>query len=259
MLNRNAVYAKPTWELKEIPHDVAKPLIFLGVHAFFAVSPLNHFYPIDMSHIYHWHDDLLITYQSKMQYPAEWVHTLDKGIMIVDRDKICYFFSVRECTSAELYHLFTLGYLLKRFIIYLRTNCKKYSPENFHHLSRFQFKPKGFAWINPYLANHVSSATRTSDFIHATPLRQFPIEGTYQRVSLTRRQAELLMHIIDDKTAKEISKIYGVSHRTVEGNILRLKNRFHCQSRHELIEKLIRLGFGVYDKSCQFFILNRHN
>lgn len=61
--------------------------------------------------------------------------------------------------------------------------------------------------------------------------------------SLTYRQAQCLAKIAKGKTAKVIAKELALSHRTVEGYIGILKEKFDCYSRSELVQMIFETDF----------------
>lgn len=52
---------------------------------------------------------------------------------------------------------------------------------------------------------------------------------------LSKREYECINLIVQGYTAKESAKILGLSHRTIEEYIIRIKNKLGCSTRHELI------------------------
>jgi DNA-binding CsgD family transcriptional regulator len=56
---------------------------------------------------------------------------------------------------------------------------------------------------------------------------------------LTKRETEVLYCLVKGKTAKKIGDILGISHRTVEQHIERIKAKMNVFSKSELIEKAI--------------------
>lgn len=60
---------------------------------------------------------------------------------------------------------------------------------------------------------------------------------------LTQRQADILFHLVQGKTAKHIADIFNLSYRTVEHHISAIKNKYHCSSRSELISYALKLNF----------------
>lgn len=60
-----------------------------------------------------------------------------------------------------------------------------------------------------------------------------------EKVRLSRRQQECLFFLVRGKTAKEIGRILSLSHRTVEYYFDEIKNKLGCQSRREVIAKML--------------------
>lgn len=60
---------------------------------------------------------------------------------------------------------------------------------------------------------------------------------------LSQREAECLFYMVRGKTVKKIAEILGISDRTVETYTERLKNKFNCHSKSDLIEVAIKIGF----------------
>jgi DNA-binding NarL/FixJ family response regulator len=59
---------------------------------------------------------------------------------------------------------------------------------------------------------------------------------------LTKREKEVIKYIIVGYTAKKIGKALCISHRTVECYVDKLKIKLHCDTKNELIEKIIMNG-----------------
>lgn len=58
---------------------------------------------------------------------------------------------------------------------------------------------------------------------------------------ITRREKEYLQNLVRGKSNKQIATDFNISLRTVEHYIEKLREKFHCYSRGELIERLIAL------------------
>lgn len=52
---------------------------------------------------------------------------------------------------------------------------------------------------------------------------------------LSPRESEVLMHLIQGKSAREIGGILFISRRTVENTIARIKDKTNCKSKYDLI------------------------
>jgi DNA-binding CsgD family transcriptional regulator len=71
--------------------------------------------------------------------------------------------------------------------------------------------------------------------------------GTQHRdYNLSPRESQCLFYLIRSWSAKTIAKRLQLSPKTVEYYINRLKLKFSCKSRADLIDKLISLGFMVH-------------
>lgn len=57
--------------------------------------------------------------------------------------------------------------------------------------------------------------------------------------SLTKRELQCVSAMLKGKTAKEIAKAFGLSPRTIEHLIERIKLKLKCKTRSQLIEKLL--------------------
>lgn len=64
-----------------------------------------------------------------------------------------------------------------------------------------------------------------------------------QQLGLTVRELHCVDHLLLGKTGPEIAKALSLSPRTVETHLLNLKNKLSCNSKSELINRLIKLGF----------------
>lgn len=72
---------------------------------------------------------------------------------------------------------------------------------------------------------------------------------------LTEKEQECLFYLLLGKTYKEIAETQSVSQRTIIDHIERLKMKFNCQSKSELIGRAIELGFNYHIPSS---IFNQH-
>ena len=59
---------------------------------------------------------------------------------------------------------------------------------------------------------------------------------------LTKREKEVLKYVVLGYTAKRIGKTLHISFRTVEGYVDKLKLKLRCDTKSELIEKVIVCG-----------------
>lgn len=57
--------------------------------------------------------------------------------------------------------------------------------------------------------------------------------------SLSPREVECIVHVLRGKTSKQIARVLKLSHRTVEFYIGRVKHKLYCNTKSELIEKVL--------------------
>lgn len=63
------------------------------------------------------------------------------------------------------------------------------------------------------------------------------------RVKLSQREAQVLEHLRDGKTAKETGNAIFLSQRTVETHLENIKNKTGCKTKLELMSKIAQLEF----------------
>ncbi|MGP8306303.1 helix-turn-helix transcriptional regulator [Vibrio sp. YIC-376] len=61
---------------------------------------------------------------------------------------------------------------------------------------------------------------------------------------LTIREQETLFLLLYGKKPQYISQVMGISTKTVEGHVARLRNKFRANSKNELIDKAMEAGYG---------------
>lgn len=60
---------------------------------------------------------------------------------------------------------------------------------------------------------------------------------------LSDRELECLFYFLRGKTCKDIGKTLGLSHRTIEAYLAKIKLKFEVETKSQLIEKAIELGY----------------
>lgn len=75
---------------------------------------------------------------------------------------------------------------------------------------------------------------------HAVPQREVKIDNT----RLSKREIECLYYLVRGMSAKQIANQLTLSYRTVEYYFERMKDKLSCDSRSELIAKIIDAGFA---------------
>lgn len=61
---------------------------------------------------------------------------------------------------------------------------------------------------------------------------------------LTAREQETLFLLLYGRKPQYIANIMGISIKTVEGHVARLRTKFAANSKNELIDKALEAGFG---------------
>ena len=82
------------------------------------------------------------------------------------------------------------------------------------------------------------------NFLNSLKPKQYPAAS---RGELTLREKECLFYLRRGMTAKEIARPLGLSHRTVEHYIDKIKNKLGCRTRSELICAAIDMNICVQD------------
>lgn len=81
-----------------------------------------------------------------------------------------------------------------------------------------------------------------SDFIF-TEKEQDCKTYSYGNIRFSRREAQLLSHMLKGKTALQIGETLGISKRTVEEYFGNIKRKLQCKDKSEIIQKSFELGF----------------
>ena len=65
----------------------------------------------------------------------------------------------------------------------------------------------------------------------------------YNNVYFTKREVECMVWLMRGRTFRDVAKIIGVSHRTVEEYVNNMRRKLHCRNKVELIELVERSDF----------------
>lgn len=68
-----------------------------------------------------------------------------------------------------------------------------------------------------------------------------------QAVELTRREVEVLSHIIQGKSSREVAEILFVSKRTVDFHLANVYDKLHVNNRVQAFRRATRLGLIPYE------------
>ncbi len=101
--------------------------------------------------------------------------------------------------------------------------------------------------ISHALLINISMAIANSDKKYRTNRninqRSYQISNRFDKKKLSVRELECLFYLIRGKIVPDIAIILGLSKRTVESYVVSIKNKFHCNSKSELIEAAIENNF----------------
>ena len=82
--------------------------------------------------------------------------------------------------------------------------------------------------------------------------KRYYFSDSNSKLYLTHREAGCMSYIIQGMTIKETAKQLGLSHRTVEFYLKRIKIKLNCNNRHNLIELLNNEGFIAKYRGVDF-------
>jgi DNA-binding CsgD family transcriptional regulator len=101
--------------------------------------------------------------------------------------------------------------------------------------------------ISHALLINISMAIANSDKKYRTNnninQRSYQISKKFDKKKLSVRELECLFYLIRGKILPDIAIILGLSKRTVESYVVSIKNKFHCNSKSELVEAAIENNF----------------
>lgn len=265
---KNHIALNAAYDIKEI----CKPLKMLGITSFNYVKTYYDGSQINLSNSSEWieHFYLKKYYQigSFERHPEK--HTsgyvlwkelggqeifsdartyfgVDHGITIIEKQAdSCDFYSFGSNVDNEAIILFYLKNidLLKRFIFYFKEQgrllIKKARKEKIILPSLDDKDPSPDSHEN-YISDDIKNK-----FINAIKIKNFILDGEFENEILKKSQLNCLIGIAQGKTAKEIAQDFNFSHRTIEGLISNLKERFDCNSKSELLKKLQKNGLNIF-------------
>ena len=191
----------------------------------------------------------------KVFYDARQYFNIDNGITIIEKQldscDFYYFGTTADNRNIVNFYLNNID-LLKRFILYFKDRANliiKQANENRIIL------PNHFEQhVTPDESEIYMLEKFKKEFLKETAIKNFALTGELEGEVLTNKQLNCITYLIEGKTAKEIAKVIGISYRTVEGHIIKLKTRFNCQTKTELITKLLKNGLGIYSSKCNMIV-----
>lgn len=248
--------------------EICKPLLKLGIISFNYVrtfddgsqinlsnipSWLEHFYENEYytigafeRHPSHYESGFALWPQlsgQKIFYDAREYFNIDHGITIVEKQKdSCdfYYFGTTKDNYGILNLYLNHMDLLKRFIFYFKEKAEYIVKQA--NMNRIILPNHFELHESPDVTEQYYRLKTTQEFLKETSIKKFPLSGELEGNFLSNKQLNCMIYLIEGKTAKEIGKLLHLSHRTIEGHINNLKNRFNCKSKSQLIDKLMQGG-----------------
>lgn len=190
----------------------------------------------------------------KIFYDARTYFNIDHGITIIEKQKdSCEFYYFGTTTNNHKLVNFYINNidLLQRFIFFFKDKAalllKKANKDRIILENHFE----STASLN-FDNSIIIPDRKINEFFENTAIKNFQLSGSVEGETITSKQLRCIIYLLEGKTAKEIAKKLGLSFRTVEGHINKLKNKFECHTKNELINKLLKNGLGF-----QFDIYNK--
>ena len=140
----------------------------------------------------------------------------------------------------EIFRFFSndnLIYLLDRkifyhFMFYFKDNMQKYISRSREDCFKVPLK------LEP---SEIVEA-KADYVVESLPIKKYYLKGKYEKVYLTCSERNCLNWCIQGKTSAEIGLILGISKRTVENNIQKIKEKFDCYKQSQLVTLAIKQG-----------------
>jgi DNA-binding CsgD family transcriptional regulator len=174
---------------------------------------------------------------------------IDHGVTIVkkvaDGVELCYFGTRESNPEVVNYYLNNID-LLERFILYFKAQAAEVIKsaerqkiivlENKYEL--VDILEKDIEAIRP-------SITR-EDFIKATQLKKYHLDGEFHGIVLTAREMDVIRCLLKGMTSEETGKDIFLSARTVEDYLAEIRAKFDVKNKSQLIKKLRQADFISY-------------
>jgi DNA-binding CsgD family transcriptional regulator len=179
---------------------------------------------------------------------------IDNGILIVDKyEDYCelfWFGSVKGDLSALHFYLNNMD-LIRRFILYFKERAASIIEKA--DRERILIPSKKIITDDSQIIMNKGRCGR-HDFINSIRVERYHLSGSYSYVMLTEREFECAVCLLEGKTAQQIGNNLHLSRRTVETHLANIKSKVSCKTKGDLIEILLKSGFGVYtNKDIMFY------
>lgn len=174
---------------------------------------------------------------------------IDHGVTIVkkvsDGVELCYFGTRSENDSVVNYYLNNID-LLERFILYFKDQAADIlKTANRQKLIVFPDKFNRVEVLDDDIKAIKPSITR-EDFIKATALKKYHLDGEFQGMVLTAREMDVISCLLRGMTSEATGKAIHLSARTVEDYLTELRSKFNVKNKSQLIQRLRAADFISY-------------
>jgi LuxR family transcriptional regulator, quorum-sensing system regulator SolR len=177
---------------------------------------------------------------------------IDNGLVLVDKyDDYCelfWFGSIKGDHQAINFYINNMD-LLRRFILYFKEKAADIIERA--NKERIVLPDKKIIIQGK---SDLSKFSKRNNFIKAIRVEHYRLSGKYSHISLTEREFECAVCMLEGKTAEHTGNDLGLSRRTVETHLSNLRSKVDCNTKSELAEILLKNGFGFYANKDVMFI-----
>lgn len=168
-------------------------------------------------------------------YQALFEHNIWNGLSIYKKFEhyieTFAFATTKENTSIINFYIENMA-VIERFILYFREQIQPLIRKlDSRILIPFEIHP---------LIKTSNIKLGIDSFFANTPINRITLNINGTDHTLSRREIECLIPTIKGKTSKEVARILGLSPRSVEKYIDNIKEKFHCESRGQMMEKIFQ-------------------
>ena len=174
---------------------------------------------------------------------------IDHGVTIVrkvsDGLELCYF-GTRDNNPCIVNNYLNNLDLLERFILYFKSQAadiiqqaernKLVVIQNKYEI--VDIMEKDLQAIRPNMTRH--------DFIEATKLKKYHLDGEFKGIVLSIREMEVIRCLLKGMSSKDTGNTIFLSPRTVEDYLSEIRTKFNVSSKSQLIKKLLKADFTSY-------------
>ncbi len=170
---------------------------------------------------------------------------IDHGFTLINRHddftEFCYFATLPRNKKLNLFFINNIE-LLQSFILYFKDKASGLINEA--ETQKIILKGHSLFWLE----TSKNGTKSLKEFFKYCDIKRFFLNGELKGVHLTKREAECLSYIFDGKVPKEVGRMLGISHRTVEAHIDAAKLKMRCKNKSSLLSTAKKCGFlNIYE------------